>query len=57
MSLSPHFIDEKYKELVFHIKSSYPGKIAMIPWVSLTPITNTVCLVAMNKTCTSLGQK
>ena len=29
MSLPPHFIDEKNKEVIFHIKGVYPVTMAM----------------------------
>ena len=29
MSLPPHFIDEKNKEVVFHFKGGYPVKMAI----------------------------
>ena len=37
MSLPPHFIDEKKKEIVFHIKCGYPVKMAIPTFMESFP--------------------
>ena len=35
--LPPHFIDEKNKEVVFHIKGGYPVTMAIPTWMQSFP--------------------
>ena len=37
MSLPPHFIDEKNKEVVFHLKGGYPVTMAIPTWMKSFP--------------------
>ena len=37
MSLPPHFIDEKNKEVVFHIKGAYPVMMAISTFMQSFP--------------------
>ena len=37
MSLHPYFIDEKNKEVVFHLKGSYPVTMAIPTWMKSFP--------------------
>ena len=37
MSLPPHFIDEKNKEVVFHLKGGYPVTMAIPTWMTSFP--------------------
>ena len=37
MSLPPHFIDEKNKEVVFHIKGGYPVTMAIPSFMKSFP--------------------
>ena len=37
MSLPPHFIDEKNKEVVFHIKGGHPVTMAITTWMESFP--------------------
>ena len=37
MSLPPHFIDEKNKEVVFHLKGGYPVTMAIHTWMKSFP--------------------
>ena len=37
MSLPPHFIDKKNKEVVFHIKGGHPVKMAIPTWMKSFP--------------------
>jgi len=37
MSLPPHFIDEKNKEVVFHIKGIHPVTMAIPTWMKSFP--------------------
>ena len=37
MSLPPHVIDEKNKEVVFHLKGGYPVTMAIPTWMKSFP--------------------
>ncbi len=37
MSLPPHFIDEKNKEVVFYIKGAYPVTMEIPTWMKFFP--------------------
>ena len=37
MSLPPHFIDEKKKEVVFHLKGTFPVQLAIPTWMKSFP--------------------
>ena len=37
MSLPPHFIDAKKKEVVFHIKGGYPVTMSIPTWMKSFP--------------------
>ena len=37
MSLPPHFVDEKNKEVVFHLKGGYPVTMAILTWMKSFP--------------------
>ena len=37
MSLPPHFVDEKNKEVVFHLKGGYPVTMAIPTWMKSFP--------------------
>ena len=37
MSLPPHLIDQKNKEVVFHIKGGHPVKMAIPAWMKSFP--------------------
>ena len=37
MTLPPHFIDEKNKEVVFHLKGGYPVTMAIPTWMKSFP--------------------
>ena len=37
MTLPPHYIDEKNKEVVFHIKGIYPVTMAIATWMKSFP--------------------
>ena len=37
MTLPPHFIDEKKKEVVFHLKGGYPVTMAIPAWMQSFP--------------------
>ena len=37
MSLPPHFIDEKKKEVVFHLKGTFSVQLAIPTWMQSFP--------------------
>ena len=37
MSLPPHYVDEKKKEVVFHLKGGYPVTMAIPTWMQSFP--------------------
>ena len=37
MTIPPHFIDEKNKEVVFHPKGGYPVMMAITTWMKFFP--------------------
>ena len=37
MTLPPHFMDEKNKQVVFHLKGAYPATMAMPTWMMSFP--------------------
>ena len=37
MSLPPHFIDEKKKEVVFHLKGTFPVQLVIPTWMQSFP--------------------
>ena len=37
MTLPPHFVDKKNKEIVFHLKGDYPVSIAIPTWMKYCP--------------------
>ena len=51
MSLPPHFIDEKKKEVVFHLKGTFPVQLAIPIWMKSFPIRNALdeCHKEFNK--------
>ena len=53
MSLPPHFIDEKNKEVVFHLKGGHPVTMAIPTWMNLSQMTTKGLLVAAKKPFTS----
>ena len=53
MSLPPHFIDEKNKEVVFHIKGTFPVQLAIPTWMQSFPKGLRVLPVAVKKLSTS----
>ena len=57
MSIPPHFIDEKNKEVVFHIKGGHPITMAIPTWMKSFQMTTRVFLVAVKKLSISWGQK
>tara|TARA_Y100001968_G_scaffold275270_1_gene268898 strand:- start:1929 stop:2090 length:162 start_codon:yes stop_codon:yes gene_type:complete len=49
MTLPPHFIDTKNKEVIFHLKGGYPVKIAIATWMKSFPENTKVFLVDVKK--------
>ena len=37
MTLPTHFMDEKNKQVVFHLKGAYPATMAMTTWMMSFP--------------------
>jgi hypothetical protein len=37
MILPPHFVDEKKKEVVFHLKVTFPVQLAISTWIQSFP--------------------
>ena len=53
MSLPPHFVDEKRKEVVFHLKGTFPVQLAIPTWMNLSQTISKALLVAAKKPSTS----
>ena len=37
MTLPPHFVDEKKKEVVFHLKGTFPVQVVISTWMQSFP--------------------
>tara|TARA_B100000214_G_scaffold284199_1_gene213769 strand:+ start:234 stop:395 length:162 start_codon:yes stop_codon:yes gene_type:complete len=49
MTILPHFIDEKNKEVVFHLKGGYAVKMAIPTWMKSFQMLTRRLLVAVRR--------
>ncbi len=57
MTISPHFIDEQNKEVVFPLKGGYPVTIAILTWMKSFPDDYKVVTCRCEKTFYKLRAK
>jgi len=57
MNIPPHYIDEKNKEVVFHIKGGYPVTAALPKWMQRFPSEYSCSVVRCEETFYKLRGK
>ena len=55
--LPPHFVNEKEKEVVFHLKGAYPATIAIPTWLKHFPVAYKGVVVRCEETFYKLRAK
>ena len=50
MNIPPHYIDEKNKEVVFHIKGGFPTTMAIPTWMKSFPSDYSASVVRCEET-------
>ena len=57
MNIPPHYIDEKNKEVVFHIKGGFPTTMAIPTWMKSFPSDYSSSVVRCEETFYKLRAK
>jgi hypothetical protein len=57
MNIPPHYIDEKNKEVVFHIKGGFPTTMAIPTWMKSFPSDYSASVVRCEETFYKLRGK
>ena len=57
MTLPPHFIDEKKKEVVFHLKGTFPVQLAIPTWMKSFPSDYSSSVVRCEETFYKMREK